>query len=267
MTDPLRSLGEALGPSHWPTLVVVGGRFIGLMLAAPLWNLAEIPRSVRAALVLVFTAAVLPGVAEARLPPDFAGYVGPLACELVLGLAIGLTAAVFMAGVGLAGEIASIQMGLHLGPSLSGMAEEPTAGLGELKTMLALVIYVTLGGHLLLLTGVAESFHAIPPGTALDVVAGGRAVAVLAGTVFTAGLHVAAPITVALLLTNFGISILSRAVPQLNSMAMAFPVTIGLGFLALGASLPYVGRFLGEWVVSLPRAVETMVGAFAPGAR
>ena len=66
---------------------------------------------------------VLPSVQPSHLPPDYLGLVLPLASELILGLAIGLIGAVFMAGMGMAGEVAALQMGLNLGPSLSPMAD------------------------------------------------------------------------------------------------------------------------------------------------
>jgi flagellar biosynthetic protein FliR len=268
MTAPQAvSIVEALQPAHWPTLVVVGGRFIGLMLAAPLWSMAGVPKAVRGALVLLYTLAVLPVVTETRLPPDFPGFVGPLATELMLGVAIGLTAAVFMAGVGLAGEVVSIQMGLNLGPALAGVQEAPVGGIGELKSMLALVCYVTLGGHLVLLQGIARSLTVIPPGGAIDVVQGGRAAMTLAGTLFATGAQVAAPIMVALLLANLGLAILARAMPQLTSMAVAFPITISLGLLALGAALPLLGRFLVDWVARLPGTVAGTIGSFVPVGR
>jgi flagellar biosynthetic protein FliR len=261
------SLVQALQPAHWPTLALVSGRMVGLMLAAPLWSMADVPKSFRGAMVIVFTLIVLPTVPSATLPPDYLGFVLPLASELALGLAIGLVGAVFMAGVGLAGEVAALQMGLNLGPSLSPMADATVTGVGELENLLALCLYVTLRGHVVLLSGVAGSFQAIPPGVAVDMGDGGRAVAALAGTVFSVAVRVAAPIMVALLLANLGLAILSRAVPQLNAMAVAFPITIGLGLLTFGAALPYTGSFVGGWTASLAGSVAHIVGAFTPAVR
>lgn len=262
------SLVQALQPAHWPTLVLVSARIVGLMLAAPLWSMSGVPKSFRSALVIVFTLIVLPTVQPGRLPPDYLGLALPLASELALGLAIGLIGAVFMAGIGMAGEVAALQMGLNLGPSLSPMADATVSGVGELKNLLAVCLYVTLGGHVVLLAGVVESFQTIPPGVAVNFTEGGRAVAALGGTIFAVAIRAAAPIMVALLLTNLGLAILSRAVPQLNAMAVAFPITIGLGFLMLGAALPFTGAFIGEWNGGLHGSVERMVGAFAPaGAR
>ncbi len=256
------SLVQALAPAHWPTLVLVSARMVGLMLAAPLWSFASMPKSVRGALVIVLTITVLPQVRETPLAADYMGLVLPLASELMLGLAIGLVGAVFTAGMGLAGEVATLQMGLNLGPSLSPMAEATVTGIGDLKTMLALAIYATMGGHLVLLTGVAASFQSIPPGGALDFVGGGRAVVALAGTVFTVAARAGAPIIAALLLANLGLAILSKAVPQLNAMAVGFPITIGLGFLVFGAALPYTGPFIGHWVGGMQGSVGAVIDAF-----
>jgi flagellar biosynthetic protein FliR len=225
--------------------------------------MAGVPKSVRGGVVILFTLALLPTVQETRLPPDYIGLVLPLATELMLGLAIGLVGAVFMAGVGLAGEVAGMQMGLNLGPSLSPMAEASVTGVGELKNLLAMTIYVTLGGHVILLTGVAESLQVIPPGAAVDMGQGGRSIVALSGTVFLVAVRVVAPIMVALLLANFGLAILSRAVPQLNAMAVAFPITIGLGFLMFGASLPYTGSYIGQWAGGIHGSVSRVVQSFA----
>ena len=59
------SLVQALAPAHWPTLVLVSARMVGLMLAAPLWSFAGMPKSIRGALVIVFTVTVLPHGARA----------------------------------------------------------------------------------------------------------------------------------------------------------------------------------------------------------
>jgi flagellar biosynthetic protein FliR len=154
-------------------------------------------------------------------------------------------------------------MGLNLGPALSPMMDAEVSGVGELKNLLALALYLSLGGHLVLLTGVARSFEVIPPGSVLDFAQGGRTIVALGASVFSTAVRAVAPLMVALLLANFGFAILSRAVPQLNAMAVAFPVTIGIGLLMLGAALPYTGSFVGQWVAGLDDTVGNVVQGFA----
>jgi len=261
------SLIEALKPINWPTLVLVAARLSGLFLIAPLWSQQSIPKSVRGALVIVLSAAMLPSVSSAVLPEQWMLLPVPLLSEMMIGLAIGMVGAIFMWGITMAGEVMSLQMGLNLGEAI-GLAEAgaPT-GVGELKTMLVIILYITMDGHLILLQGLADSFRVIAPGVAIRYTEGSNALVALSGSVFETGLRAAAPVTAALLLVNFGLAILNKAVPQLNAMSTAFPITMGVGLVVIGLSLPYLGRFVAGWNGGLGAQSAGIVDIFATGAR
>jgi len=257
-------LFDALAADRWPALVIVGARFSGLMLVDPLWAGTPVPVQLRAALVALFTLAVLPGVGQLPLPSEPAGLIAPIASELLLGAAIGLVAAIFLAGITLGGEIATVQMGLNLNAAVTGLTDGAIGGIGEVQRRFATTIYVAVGGHLILLAGVAHSLVVIPPGGAIALGPGGHALATLATTVFTTAVRIAAPMLVTLLLANLAIGVLARAVPQLQMFAAAFPITISLGFLVCGATLPFVGHAVTAWVDTVPRSIADMISAFAP---
>ena len=44
------------------------------------------------------------------------------------------------------------------------------------------------------------------------------------------------------LITNIALAILTRAAPQLNLFGIGFPITLGVGFLVISLTLPYLGR-------------------------
>jgi len=263
----MNPLADAIAPDRWPAVVIVGARFSGLMLVDPLWSGMPVPTQLRAALVALFTIAVLPGLASVPLPTDVAGLLAPVASELLLGVAIGLVAAIFLAGITLGGEVATIQIGLNLNAAVTGLADGAIGGIGEVERRFATTIYVALGGHLVMLAGVAHSLVTIPPGSAIALASGGQAILTLANTVFTTAVHVAAPMLVTLLLANLAIGVLARAVPQLQTFAAAFPITIGLGFLVCGATLPFIGHAVAAWTGTLPRGVADVIAAFAPASR
>ena len=60
------------------------------------------------------------------------------------------------------------------------------------------------------------------------------------GRIFSAGVQLSLPIVAALLITNIALGILTRASPQLNLFGIGFPITIGVGFIMIGLSLPYL---------------------------
>lgn len=257
-------LVEALAPANWPTLMLLTGRLGGLMLAAPLWSMTGMPKTARAGLVVMFAMMLLPGSPRAAAATDPLGLPLPFMTEMLIGLTIGLTAGVLLQGVSLAAELVSVQMGLSIGQVFLPAAELSVPGVGQLHGFLAMSVYLSLGGHLVLIEGLGASLRAVPPGGAIDMVKASGAVIGLVGMLFRSAVQVAAPVMVALLVANVAIALLSRAVPQLNAMVVSFPITIGLGFLMVGASLPSLVSALGGWVGGLGVTVDGMVRAFTP---
>ena len=261
--NPL-SLAQALQPVNWPLFVLVSARVAGVMLTAPVWSMTTIPGTVRGAIAVVITLALLPAVPNVPVAVDGMSVLVPLVTELLLGIAIGMTASVFLAGVAVAAEVVSLQMGLSLGSALAGMAEIGTPGGGQLEGQFSLAVYVAVGGHLALLGAVARSFTVIAPGAPLAMTSGGNALLTLGGTVFSTGIHVAAPMMVALLITNLGLAVLNRAVPQLNTMMVAVPITVAVGLIALGTALPYSLNVVGGWASHIGESADAVVRAFTP---
>jgi flagellar biosynthetic protein FliR len=257
-------LMQAFAPGHWPALGLVIARISGLMSIAPLWSMTALPRGARAAITVVLSIMLMPATPATPLPENWVLIPIPVIGELVIGMVIGLTAAMVVQGVALAGEALSIQMGLSLGPALAPMPDVQVSGLGQLKTMLALLIYVSVGGHLMLLRALADSLHALPPGTALEFAGGGRAVVAACGALYSCALRAAAPVMITLLLSNLGLAMLSRAVPQLNTMMVALPITTAIGLLMFGAALPLVSGAIRGWMLALPSSAATMIQALQP---
>lgn len=246
----------ALAPDAWPTFALIATRLGGLMMVAPVWSAATIPRLVRTAVTVLLSLLLLPLAPRAALPDS--SYLLPLllALEFTVGVVIGLTAAVLVQGIALAGEVISLQMGISLGPALAPTADLQVAGIGELHGTLALFIYLSLGGHLVLLHGVAESLRECPPGMMISMSGGATQAASLIGTLFLTALRAAAPVMLTLLLTNVAMALLHRAVPHLNTMMVALPLTVLVGLAVLGAALPIVGTSIAGWMGALPQQVD-----------
>jgi flagellar biosynthetic protein FliR len=255
---------EILTPGNWPTFVFITTRLTGMMITAPLWSMTPWTRTARTAATVLLAILLLPGSPRTVLSERMLDLPIGLAMELLVGIVIGLTAAVIVQGIGFAGEVISLQMGLGLGPALAPMPDLDTNGVGQLKALLALFIYTSVGGHLILLKGLAESLHTLPPGMPMNIEAGGRAGALLLGGLYSTALRAAAPVMVSLLLTNIALAIMSRAVPQLNIMIVALPVTIAVGLVMLGACLPFVASAIHGWFRDLPATVQSVVETFRP---
>ena len=103
--------------------------------------------------------------------------------------------------------------------------------------LLAMLIFLSLDGHLMIVTAVANSFISMP----ISVEGGGinpMKIAMWGETIFSAGLLLALPAVAALLITNMALGILTRTAPQLNLFGIGFPVTLSIGFVVLALALP-----------------------------
>lgn len=87
-----------------------------------------------------------------------------------------------------------------------------------------------------------------------------------ATVLFGLGLQFAAPVLAAVLVANTALAILTRAAPQLNVLSVAFPIQIGIGLVALGASIPFVGAFYRGWSGVYTNTLDHAFAALTRGA-
>ena len=71
--------------------------------------------------------------------------------------------------------------------------------------------------------------------------------------IFGAAIMVCAPVLLALVITDAALGIVSRVVPQINVFAVGFPAKIAVGFLLIGASLPFAAGWLSDELQQLRR--------------
>lgn len=215
----------------------------------PLWDSRVIPMQVRVYSVLVVALVLTPVVAPAlpALPSSLMGLLAMVLRELLLGLSLGLVLRFLWAGVQLAGNLAAIQMGFGMVTLIDPQSQSQNAVVGDLFFLLAILIFLAIDGHHLLLRLLAQSFAEVPMGQTLalpDRLA--HFLPALGALIFQLGIKLGAPILAALFLTQLALGIVARSVPQIQVMLLSFPLTITLGLLVLSLTLTVAGPYLAE---------------------
>jgi flagellar biosynthetic protein FliR len=247
------------------TFLLVLARSAGLVLGAPILGHLLVPRRVRAGLAFLLTVALLPVVAPAPPSASLWGLAGAVALEAGFGTLIGLVAQLVFAGVALGGELAGVQMGFGMVSLFDPQSNTNLTIIAEWQQLLALLVFLALDAHHLLLRALVESFRAAPPGLLVPSAVAGKAVFSLAGDIFATGVRIAAPVMIALLLTNAALGVLARTIPQLNVFIVGFPLTVGVGLVMLGASLPFTFRLLSARFGELEPVLGALARGFAHG--
>ncbi len=241
------------GAVFWPLV-----RVLALFSAAPLLAHRAIPLRVKIGLALSVAIVLMPvvpspPVTDVMTAPGFALLVQ----NILIGLVIGFTVRVILAAAEIAGELIGLQMGLSFAGFFNpatGQAQTPVA---SFMSLLALLMFVAIDGHLLLIYALAESFRLFP------VAAGDFALPLtferivrFGAEMFAIGLAIALPFLAVMLLTNVVLGVLARIAPQLNIFAVGFPLTLLVGLAVLFILLPYIEaplraaleRGIGAWV-------------------
>ena len=215
-------------------------RILTLLYAAPPFNNAGLSTRLRLILGLAIAMAIAPGLD--RLPniePASGNGLLVMAEQMLIGYAMGFAVRLVFSAIDLAGNVLSTQMGLGFATTYDPMSTSQTPVVSEMIGVLALLMFMAIDGHLMVLSTLTQSFRALPIGVLPDSASWAN-MANAVTIVFSAGLLLALPIIVALLITNTALGVLGRVAPQLNLIVIGFPITITLGFASLYVCLPYL---------------------------
>ena len=239
-------------------------RILAFIAAAPLWSTAGIPRRTRLILGIAITVAIAPSLPNmpSVQPASLTG-LWIMLQQMLIGIGMGFAARIVFAAFDLAGEFIGAQMGLGFATFYDPLSSSQTPVIAEFYGLIALLLFLSMNGHLLYFATLAQSFSAMPVDTTPLGSASWLNLAELGAKIFSAGLLLALPVVVALMITNVALAVLTRAAPQLNIFALGFPLTLLGGFIGIAISMNYLATPLQA---IFEFAMSAMLGFAVPGA-
>jgi flagellar biosynthetic protein FliR len=223
-----------------PLYVLVLFRIAGMMIMAPLLGSSVIPKRVRTMMACVLAASIAPQLStDIAIPSSPWNLAMAIGGEIIFGAAIGLILSlVFVAGQW-AGEIISQQMGLNIGQTLNPQYGGGSSVVGDLYFYLSLLVFLAIDGEKALVSGVFQSFSALP----LLSVSANRPLLQEIVSLFQAAMvmamQLAAPMLVTMLVVDLILGFIGKTLPQLNIMTAGISVrsVSGMMVLIVGISL------------------------------
>ena len=235
-------------------------RVLALLVAAPPFNNPALTTRVRLLLGVAITVAITPTLPQIPVAEPASG-IGLLilAQQIVIGFAMGFSVRLVFSAVDMAGMMISNQMGLGFATAYDPQSASQTPVISEFLGVLALLIFMAINGHLMVIATLGKSFSALPIGAGAAASSTWLNIASAGGIIFSSGVLLALPLVVAMLITNIALGILVRVAPQLNLLAIGFPVTILLGFSSLLLSLSYLSMPIQQM---FEFGLQSMLGYF-----
>ncbi len=158
--------------------------------------------------------------------------------ECSVGFMIGLISSLLFAVTHLSGEILGRHMGFGMAKVIDPTFGGQTSVVAQFENLMALMLFLAISGHHLLVLALCDSFEIVPiggvqcdSGMAMEVIR-------VTGRIFPLAIKITAPAFVILMVTTVVIGLVARCVPQMNVLIVGLPLKIGVGLIGLAACVP-----------------------------
>jgi flagellar biosynthetic protein FliR len=245
----LTTLLHQIGGANVTGFFLVLARVTPLFILAPLFSSSMMPPRVRSIVAVGLAIGLTPiAVHGQQIPTDPLSVTGLLVVQLLVGGAFAFAVGAVFAAVEAAGSITDLVAGFSYGSIIDPVDNTQGGVMSTLYGLVGLAMFIAIGGDAWTLRGLARTFNLVPLTKSPQIGSLTSGVASAAASIFVSALEVAAPVLVALLITDVAFGMVSRIVPQVNIFAVGFPMKVGVAMLIVGAALPFLGSFMSDQI-------------------
>ncbi|MBW2054713.1 MAG: flagellar biosynthetic protein FliR [Deltaproteobacteria bacterium] len=236
-------------------------RVSAILVMFPFFSARVIPTLIKAGLALMITIVLFPVINNQMVafPGTLLGVAQLILAELIIGMTLGLMVQIFFEGVRMMGQMVGFQTGFAITNVLDPQSGMQVSIFANTAYLLAIVLFLLLNGHHILLNAVKSSFDIINVGSFGLNVGMLKKMTKISGDMFVIAVKIGAPPIAALLFTNVAFGLITKLMPQMNIMIVAFPVQICIGLFFFGISLNVLLGFMKSYVEGLgPLLINSM---------
>jgi flagellar biosynthesis protein FliR len=228
-------------------------RLSGMIVAAPLLGMRNIPAQTKIGLALAIALILFPLHAAHDVPhsKDLFQFGVIVFQEVAIGLLLGFIANLTFMALQMSGEFMSTQMGLSVAHVLDPVTQSQSPLIGQFFFYFAAMLFLSLNVHHALIAGVDRSLTWIPIGHFIGEGHLTAGVMVqrcihLGSELFMLALTAGIPITGLLLVMEITLAFVAKVMPQMNVFMVAMPLKVLFGLLIILMALPAFGHVLGD---------------------
>ncbi len=222
-------------------------RILALISSAPLLGDKQVNSRVKIGLALAISALLTPLLPSSGIALFSPQGIITLCSQLIIGIGLGWGMTLAFSAVRLAGEVAGLQMGLSFASFYDPSSHSSVSVLARIFYTLALLLFLSVDGHLWLLKILADTFTALPVSQSGWQPAFFSGLCQAAGIIFSSALRLALPLIMLLLALNMTLGLVNRMSPQLSVFVVGFPLTLSIGILS--------SRLLFPWFMPYTRQI------------
>lgn len=234
----------------FPIFLLIFCRITAFFVVSPVFSFKNFPSTFKIGLGFFVSLLVFLSQGLNQNVVTDATYILMVIRESLIGVAMGFVVYLFFAVVQSAGGFMDMQIGFSMANVIDPVTGQSAPLLGNFKYMLTIMVFLMMDGHHYLLTGLMGSFEWLPLDNHFYTQMANGSVSEelvrLAGNTFLLSLQLAAPIVVAMFLTDAGLAFLAKTAPQFNVFVIGMPLKLLIGLFLLILLLPEFATLVGH---------------------
>ncbi|PWI58201.1 flagellar biosynthetic protein FliR [Sulfoacidibacillus thermotolerans] len=245
-------------------------RATGVVFASPIFGNLQIPTLVKIGLSFYLSVIIVESLPKTTLLAhgvlvNATTFVLLLLQEALVGIALGLIANFIFYAIQFAGALLDLQIGFSMVNLVNPGFSTPSTPLANLLYILFALFFLGVHGDYSVILAILQSYRYVPIGSAHF---GGPVADVFLHatiTLFLIAVEIAAPVMLAIFLTNIAFAVASRAVPQMNVFFVGLPITLFLGLGLVGVLMPAFVALMRELIYTMDQQLNQLLLALGSG--
>lgn len=236
------------------TIALLMSRLLPVIILSPFLGGEVVPTEVKIGLGVLLSIVLYPFVADrvTLIPTSAFPFILVLLKELFIGVSLAFIVNMVFEAARVAGTLADTLGGTAMAQLHVPQLRQQVSIFSSLKLQFAVVLFLTLNGHHVVITALADSLRSIP----LDrfpTFSGGMwpffdTILHVSADLFTVGLALAAPIVLATFLTDLALGMINKVAPQIQVYFISMSIKPLVAVLMLLVAMHLVAtRFVREF--------------------
>ncbi|MWJ29662.1 MULTISPECIES: flagellar biosynthetic protein FliR [Saccharibacillus] len=248
----------------FPVFLLIFCRVTSFFVIAPLISSRNVPTRFKVGLATMVAILVYLSYGTAQTASFDGEYVLLIIREILIGLLLGYAAYMIIIAIQIAGAILDIQIGFGMATVFDPTTGAVTPLTGNFKYMIAMLMFLSMNGHHRLLDAIVYSYNWVPIDNDLFVkIYDGSIMEFLLrafAMVMVVAFQMAAPIVVALFLTDVGLGFLAKTAPQFNIFVIGVPIKIIVGLILLLLLMPSLTYIFDHLFTLMAESMQGFLG-------
>lgn len=231
---------------NFTLLLFIFLRLSGCILFNPIFGRRNVPTTVKTGLSLIltiFTYGLLQNPQDV-VATTVVAVVILGAKELLIGFIIGFIINLFMSALIVAGDVMDMQVGLSMSKIYDPASNVSMPVTASVINVMLMVIFFLSNGHLTLIQIFTYSADILPFGAFTITPDVYKSIALLFQTVLIYAVKLSMPILAAEIITEMGVGLMMKAVPQINVFVVNIQLKVLIGLLMMVLLVPAFAGFV-----------------------